>query len=359
MLPIAGGNYMRQLPHRLHARLFAEWDRRYSAPFNLYFNVWELDQDLPRISAASWLAKLRQYRNVSGVQERLRDYFTRYRFQSIAEHLGIEPPRSETATPASSVEANDSALGMAGDEVTVVVPCYNEEKTIPYLLNTLREVQAELLPRWRLRFVFVDDASQDGTLAALENLIRGRADCELLRHETNRGVAAGIMTGIRHARTSAVASIDCDCTYDPSQLAALLPLLAGDVAMVTASPYHRDGIVRGVPRWRLFLSRGLSLLYRALTSQPLATYTSCFRIYRRELVKDISLTNEGFLGVAEMLVRLDQRGARILEHPAKLEVRLFGESKMKTVTTIFDHLRLLWQLARARDSAKPARAESL
>jgi len=348
MVPIAGGNYMRQLPYAVHSHLLARWQRKHDAPFNLYFNVWELDPELPRISAADWLARLRQYRNVGDVAERLRRYFSRYRFQPIREHLKLAPEPAREALAGQRTAAAAIVSDGPAEDVTVIVPCYNEEQTLSYLVNALDAVKAELLPRWRLRFLFVDDASRDGTAVALAKVVASRRDAVLIRHPENRGVAAAILTGIRGATTSIVASIDCDCTYDPSQLGQLLPRLTDDVAMVTASPYHREGAVRGVPGWRLFLSRGLSLLYRLTTRQRFATYTSCFRVYRRARVADVEVQHGGFLGIAETLVLLDRRGERIAEQPARLEVRLFGESKMRTASTIFGHLRLLARLGPAR-----------
>jgi dolichol-phosphate mannosyltransferase len=118
--------------------------------------------------------------------------------------------------------------------------------------------------------------------------------------------------------------------------------------MVTGSPYHPDGEVRNVPGWRLFLSKSLSELYGLVLHQKLATYTSCFRVYRRSAVEALNIREGGFLGVAEMLGRLDLGGGRIVECPAVLEVRLLGRSKMKTFRTILGHLRLLARLAVAR-----------
>jgi hypothetical protein len=83
-------------------------------------------------------------------------------------------------------------------------------------------------------------------------------------------------------------------------------------------------------------------------NQRLATYTSCFRVYRRSSVENMTVREGGFLGVAEMLGRLDLAGGAIVECPAVLEVRLLGRSKMKTVRTIVGHLRLLSRLGWVR-----------
>jgi hypothetical protein len=127
----------------------------------------------------------------------------------------------------------------------------------------------------------------------------------------------------------------------------MLPLLEG-ADVVTASPYHPGGRVRNVPRWRLWLSRTLSWLYRRLLRVPLHTWTSCFRVYRREQVRAIELQHGGFLGTAELLVRVVRRGGVVREHPALLESRLLGVSKMKTLRAVRGHLGLLWQVLRGR-----------
>jgi hypothetical protein len=66
------------------------------------------------------------------------------------------------------------------------------------------------------------------------------------------------------------------------------------------------------------------------------------------VVERLELRESGFLGIAEMTGRLDLQGSRIVEHPATLEVRLFGHSKMKTLKTIAGHLGLLSRLLSMR-----------
>jgi hypothetical protein len=106
--------------------------------------------------------------------------------------------------------------------------------------------------------------------------------------------------------------------------------------------------VRNVPGWRLLLSRTLSWAYRRATGCRLYTWTSCFRAYRKSAVAGIELENDGFLGVAELLLRAVLRGRRVVEYPAMLESRLLGTSKLKTLRTIRGHLGLLWRVWRGR-----------
>jgi polysaccharide deacetylase family protein (PEP-CTERM system associated) len=359
-IPIAGANYFRQLPFTLVQRAVRQWDRSYEAPFVMYFHVWELDPDQPKIDAAPFYAKIRQYRNLDRMAPMLRYYFEQYRFTSIGDRLGIESrPATAEALAASAAaaeaarmrELRDLPVAIESTErspISIVIPCFNEELILPYLSNTLVGVEADLSREHDVHFVFVDDGSSDATWASLQSIFGGRANCTLIQHEVNRGVAATIMTGIRASETEIVCSMDCDCTYDPHELGPMVTLLAPDVDMVTASPYHREGKVLNVPGWRLFLSRTLSRMYGMVLRHQLATYTACFRVYRRSAVADVPLSRTGFIGVAELLGRLDLGGSEIIEYPTTLEVRILGRSKMKILKTIAGHIDLLIELMSIR-----------
>ncbi len=353
-IPIAGGNYLRQLPAPLMRRAVARWDSTVDAPFVMYFHTWELDPEQPRIHAAAMHQQVRHYRNLGKMEGILREYFGRYRFESIAQRLAIATEETVGKKSSSEVEplelfappgrSGAAPAAATATPISVIVPCYNEEAVLPYLSNTLDEVTNRLRGRYRLTFIFVNDGSSDGTAAALHQLFGDRPDCTIVTHPTNRGVSAAILTGIRRAETEVVCSIDCDCTYDPQELGSMIPLLTDGVDLVTASPYHSLGGVRNVAAWRLSLSKSASAFYRLVLRQKLRTYTSCFRVYRRSVILRLPLREPGFLGITELLGRLDLSGGRILEYPAVLEVRVLGRSKMKVVRTIFGHLGLLGRL---------------
>ncbi|MCD9188712.1 MAG: glycosyltransferase [Pyrinomonadaceae bacterium] len=354
LLPISGGNYFRQIPYTLMRHAVRDWTNRYEEPFILYFHVWELDPEQPRINAASNFNRIRHYRKLDKMEWIIRENLQKYNFCDAAEFLGLKDELRITnyELRESPIEIKQSEIQNPKSKISIVIPCYNEEASLPYLANTLRSVEAELNENgYQPDFIFVDDRSTDKTLEKLNKLFGEKANFRIIRHETNQGVAAGIMTGIKAANTEIVCSMDCDCTYDPHELVGMLPLLTENVDLVTASPYHAKGGVRNVPEWRLFLSKGASWLYRRTLRSKLSTYTSCFRVYRRSSVIDLPTTEKGFLGVAEMLGRLDLKGGNIVEYPAILEVRLFGFSKMKTARTVFGHLKLLSKLAKLRLTA--------
>jgi polysaccharide deacetylase family protein (PEP-CTERM system associated) len=352
VLPISGGNYIRQFPYTMMRKAVRNWSTREDQPFPFYFHVWELDPEQPRISAASKYNRIRHYRKLDKMEWILHENLALYENVGIADHLNIKPAyvAGDIADNASirGSAIRDPRSGIATVPVTVVIPCYNEQEALPYLANTLRSVENKLASGgYAANFLFVDDKSKDRTLSMLNELFGDWPNVSIVEHETNKGVAGGVMTGIRSAKTDIVCSMDCDCTYDPHELLRMLPLVE-DADLVTASPYHKDGGVRNVPEWRLFLSKGASFLYRRVLKSKLDTYTSCFRVYRRSAFAEMDLDETGFLGVAEMLGRVDIAGGKIVEFPAVLEVRLFGASKMKTAKTIAGHLKLLTRLAKMR-----------
>lgn len=358
-VPVAGGNYFRQWPEWLVRRAVARWDREYVAPFVMYFHTWELDPAQPKFTGAPLYQRVRQYRNLERMPAIIGRFLSQYRFTSVARSLDLQLALPTAPVLLRSPAVTSRAVAAVGERtgVTVVVPCYNEAGTLPYLANTLRSVRASLSSQYDVSFILVDDASRDSTWDVMASLFGSEAAVQCYRHPRNRGVAAAILTGIQHATTPIVCSIDCDCTYDPHELGNMIPALADDVDVVTASPYHPAGSVRNVPPWRLALSRMASRLYRLVFRHQLHTYTSCFRVYRRSAVAQIQVHRGGFIGVAEMLGEMELAGARIIEYPTTLEARLLGYSKMKVVRTAVGHLVLMARLAahKLRGGRRPVR----
>jgi dolichol-phosphate mannosyltransferase len=228
--------------------------------------------------------------------------------------------------------------------ISVVVPCFDEEETIPLLREKLQGLLAGLEPRYEVELLFVDDGSTDATRRLLEELaptLRGR----VLVHERNRGIAEAFRTGFRDARGDLVCTIDADCSFDPMALVPMLDRLEVTGAdIVAASPYHPEGGVEGVPGWRLVLSRGASWLYGGLLPVKLYSYTACFRVFRRRAIEALEFRDPGFLGVAEMLVSALLAGMTVVEYPMTLRRRVTGVSKMNTLRTVRDHAGFMVRL---------------
>ena len=95
------------------------------------------------------------------------------------------------------MKVRESEIRNPKSEISIVIPCYNEEAALPYLANTLRSVEAKLSEKdYQSNFIFVDDRSKDTTFDKLNELFGANENVQIIRHETNQGVAAGIMTGL-------------------------------------------------------------------------------------------------------------------------------------------------------------------
>ena len=338
-MPIAGA-YIRHFPNRAVSWAVRRWLRSADSALVTYFHVWELDPGQPRIMSASRLQQIRHYRNVEDMPDRLRRLLAGHRFGSVASYLGLtpEPVRVE---PDHKTERTRVYRPAARKQISLVVPCYNEQASLSYLARTLERFALEGAERYQLQLILVDDASTDNTWQELERCFGDWDNCVFVQHRDNRGVAAAIQTGISSASNETVCVIDCDCSYDPMILFDMIPMLQGNVAAVTASPYHKYGRVNNVRPWRLALSKTASWLYGHLLDVKLATYTSICRVYRRSRLIDLELQRGNYVGVTEVLVRLDAEGAAIAELPAVLTTRTLGHSKMRVVRAAIGHARLM------------------
>lgn len=230
---------------------------------------------------------------------------------------------------------------MAAADLSIVIPCYNESEGIPAMHTRL----AEVLPRLRHQYgavelVLVDDGSADDTYRLLHEHFGRLEGVQIVRHERNRGLGAALRTGLARARGKVIVTADSDGTYPFAEIQALLDRLTPGVDVVTASPYHPAGAIANVPAYRVFISKGASLLYRLLIDWRIHTYTALFRAYRREVVEATShrTDHDGFLMVTQMLVEAVLAGYRVVEYPTTLRVRQYGQSKARLVRITRSHL---------------------
>ncbi len=221
-------------------------------------------------------------------------------------------------------------------KLSLVIPCFNEADSIAQMYEQISAIRPELERRGPFELVLVDDGSSDDTFALLRRTFADWPDVTVLKHERNRGLGEALRTGFAHARGEIIVTTDSDGTYPFTTIPALLDRLTPDVDIVTASPYHRDGGIDGVPAYRIFFSKGASFLYRVLVDPRLNTYTAMYRAYRREVIEHIPTQATGFLMVTELIVGAMLAGYKVAEFPAVLRVRRYGQSKAK-----------IWQITRS------------
>lgn len=227
--------------------------------------------------------------------------------------------------------------------VSIVIPVFNEEDGIAHLKQKLLRLNELLAERFELELVFVDDGSRDSTVLVLMDEFKDAGfRYKIVEHGVNRGVGAAFRSGFQHSIGSIVCTIDADCSYSPDGLKHLLAALQSTRAdIAVASPYHPHGGVEGVPGWRLLLSKGCSLLYRMVCPVKLYTYTSIFRAYRADVVRNVRFESSGFVSAPEILIAAARRGYTITEVPMVLHGRAIGRSKMKIARTVGTHLSML------------------
>lgn len=222
--------------------------------------------------------------------------------------------------------------------VLVVVPTYNEARTIGATVRGLRAVGVDVL--------VVDDASPDGTGAVAEALAADSGTSVLHRpHKAGLGSAyvTGFTWGLAHGY-DALGECDGDASHDPAALPALLWGLRG-ADVVIGSRYVPGGAVVDWPLRRRMLSRAGNRYVRACTGLPVDDATSGLRVYRREVLEAVDLPevgSEGYAFQVEFALRAWRAGFRLVEVPITFTERRAGASKISRRIVA----EAVWQVAR-------------
>ena len=216
--------------------------------------------------------------------------------------------------------------------VWLVLPAFNEERSLPALLERCVPVAGDLARGGHaLRVIVVDDGSSDGTIAAAQSF-QDRLSVEVVPHGVNRGLGAALRTGLgaglEHAADGdTIATMDADNTHDPALLGRMIDKLEAGADVVIASRYEPGGAEIGLTPIRRVLSRGASFLLTMVLPVPGARdYTCGFRLYRAAMLRrggrrmGRSLGGRGGLhlhggGAAQARARRGARG-RGAAHPA-------------------------------------------
>lgn len=234
-------------------------------------------------------------------------------------------------------------------KINIIIPCFNEEEALPQLFEKLRPLSEKLDGQYDFTYYFIDDGSSDQTYPMLSKYCDENSRAQVLKHEVNKNLGAALKTGIYHHENPETCCdyflfLDSDCTYEPEIILELLKHLDNNFDLVTVSPYHPQGNVEGVPEWRLFLSKGLTFIYRLVLRKTYFTFTAMVRGIRADKITSINSDSNDFSFVAEMFIKAVLRNYKIIEVPTTLYVRKYGQSKMNIIKTIKSHLKIIKKL---------------
>ncbi len=207
--------------------------------------------------------------------------------------------------------------------LSIVVPVYNEEKTVGAVIRTLLAID---LPVAR-EVLVVNDGSTDGTRAVLDSLPETGDQLRIVHAPANGGKGTAIRIGFEHARGTIVAIQDADLELNPAELASLVvPIMRGDTPVVYGSRFLR-GVPAGVPWASLAANRFLTALTNVLYGSRLTDMETCYKVMRTELARALKLEANRFDIEPEITAKLLRAGHRIVELPVRFEPRSRAQGK--------------------------------
>lgn len=223
-------------------------------------------------------------------------------------------------------------------KITVLIPIYNEIHTIREILN---RVQAQNLAE---EIILVDDGSTDGTREILSEF-DGQSPFRVVLHEVNQGKGAAVRTGLDHAKGDVILIQDADLEYDPRDYPALLKPIEEGVADVVYGSRFLGGPRRTAMFWHMLANKLLTLMTNILFDTILSDMETGYKVFRREVIKDMPLHAKRFEFEPEFTAKILKRKFRIFEVPITFNPRDYDEGKKIGISDAFE---AVWALIKYR-----------
>ena len=220
--------------------------------------------------------------------------------------------------------------------LTIVIPCFNEQKTI---LSLIEKVRAAHLPAEVDReIIIVDDYSTDGTrkiLYAIKNPL-----VKIFYHEKNRGKGAALRTGFQQANGDVVVVQDADLEYNPDEYEKmLLPILDGRADVVFGSRFLTTRERRVLYFTHFVANQMLTFISDVFTNLNLTDMETCYKMFRKEILDKITIKEDRFGFEPEITAKVAKLKCRIYEVGISYSGRTYEEGKKIGVR---DGIRALW-----------------
>jgi dolichol-phosphate mannosyltransferase len=229
-----------------------------------------------------------------------------------------------------SIDFNQTEKSMSNTnrlkhKLSIVIPCYNEEKTLTECVDKLQLIADEYL---ELECIIVNDDSTDESQKIAEHLAKKYNGIKIFKHEVNKGKGASLHTGFAYATGDFVAIQDADLEYDPFDLKKLIvPLINDKADVVMGSRFLSGGTHRVLYFWHSVGNSLLTLLSNMLTDLNLTDMETCYKVFKREVIQSIDLKENRFGFEPEVVAKISQKRLRVYETGISYYGRTYAEGK--------------------------------
>lgn len=215
------------------------------------------------------------------------------------------------------------------DKLSIVIPAYNEERTIHRILDKIKTV--ELVGGMSKEIIITNDCSSDDTEGAIRRYIDANAELNIqyLCHAENQGKGAALHTGIRHASGQYIIIQDADLEYDPAEYNLLLrPILDGNADVVFGSRFMGGRPHRILFFWHSLGNKFLTFVSNAFTNLNLTDMETCYKLFRAEILQGMNLREKRFGFEPEVTAKVSRvPQVRIYEVGISYYGRSYAEGK--------------------------------
>ncbi len=212
-------------------------------------------------------------------------------------------------------------------KLSVIIPCYNEKKTIQAILKKI----IESLNNYKIvdyEIIIVDDSSDDGTKELLDE-IKNKEKMIIFFHETNLGKGAAIQTAIQHITGDITIIQDADLEYDPYDYnKLLLPFFETNADVVYGSRFLGGGKYTRIHFfWHYLANKILTFFCNSLINLNLTDMETGYKVFKSSILKSITLQEKTFAFEPEITIKLSKKGCKFYEVPITYNGRSYEDGK--------------------------------